>query len=98
MALNDPHAAKRETNESCNSCRFFFPTPKCHATGGKPIGEGALTKAHTTGDCRRMPPPPNYNGHPTVYVDGWCGEYKEDAHKVAHLKALDDAEKKPQEK
>ncbi len=87
--LTDPHAAKREKLESCVSCRFFFPSPKCHETGGK--------GAHVTGDCRRMPPPPNYNGHPTVYVDGWCGEYQEDAHKITHLQALD-AKEKPQEK
>ncbi len=75
--LNDPHADKRATIESCATCRFFFPTPKCHETGGK--------GAHVTGDCRRMPPPPNYNGHPTVYTDGWCGEYAVDKHKVDHL-------------
>lgn len=81
MALNDPHAAKRANVEACLTCRFFFPSPKCNETGGR--------EKHVTGDCRRFPPQGNYNGHQTVYVSGWCGEYKEDVLKVAHQKTFD---------
>lgn len=33
--LSDPHAAKRPKHESCETCRFYFSTPKgnhgdCH--------------------------------------------------------------------
>ena len=88
---SDPHADKREAVENCLTCRFFFPSPKCHESGG----EGD----HVTGDCRRLPPPVNYHGHPTVYVSGWCGEYDLDKHKIAHLKSLEEAKAaKSQEK
>ncbi len=86
MATHDPNAAKRATIESCLTCRFFFPSPKCHETGGK--------GAHVTGDCRRNPPATGTDGHPTTYVYGWCGEYKHDTLKTEHLKALDAEEKK----
>ncbi len=65
--LSDAHAAKRSKIESCATCRFFLPTPKGNQ-----------------GECRRMPPAAGVTeGHPTTYPDGWCGEFKEDALKIA---------------
>lgn len=80
--LNDPHADKRKSPESCLTCRFFFPSPKTHATGSG------------TGDCRRFPPNAGVvEGHATTYAAGWCGEYKADELKIAHLKTLNTQEK-----